>query len=175
MNKVLTVTEEERAKLRADAEMTGHYMLEKVYDSDQESENTDEDEKLTDGLAALLHWADAHGTDFDTALERARMHHAAEIEPPREWVRENDVRGGTITFAGEAHDSLHFALEPLVKCTLKVTTAERVFDGQLRELVSDEFEQDGELQAVLDVVNDVDEPTGERVKVNVWHADFYLY
>jgi hypothetical protein len=36
---------------------------------------------LTDLLADLMHYAEAHKIDFQTVLERARTHHDAEVQP----------------------------------------------------------------------------------------------
>ena len=41
---------------------------------------TDPETVLGDLLADLMHFCDARGTDFDSALERGRNHHRAEIE-----------------------------------------------------------------------------------------------
>lgn len=35
---------------------------------------------LTDLLADLMHWCNANGQDFQTALDRAREHHNEEID-----------------------------------------------------------------------------------------------
>jgi hypothetical protein len=45
---------------------------------------TDEEERLSDLLADLMHWADRNGYAFDAALERARGHYEAETagQPP---------------------------------------------------------------------------------------------
>jgi hypothetical protein len=42
--------------------------------------NDDGEYLLVDLLGELVHWADAHGQDFDEALQDARGHHAAEVE-----------------------------------------------------------------------------------------------
>lgn len=43
-------------------------------------QDRDQEEALTDLLSDLMHWADIYAVDFDTMLERARVHHDAEVE-----------------------------------------------------------------------------------------------
>lgn len=38
----------------------------------------DDDDRLTDLLTDLMHWARFSGFDFDAALDRARMHYEAD-------------------------------------------------------------------------------------------------
>jgi hypothetical protein len=39
------------------------------------------DEALIDLLADLMHWTDGNGLDFQNALDHARVHHDAEVQP----------------------------------------------------------------------------------------------
>ena len=48
---------------------------------------TDPETVLGDLLADLMHFCDARGTDFDSALERGRNHHSEEIEEEAEAAR----------------------------------------------------------------------------------------
>jgi hypothetical protein len=48
---------------------------------------TDYEDALGDLLCDLMHWADEHELDFDSALSRARDHHHAEVQEAGEVHR----------------------------------------------------------------------------------------
>lgn len=59
---------------------------EQAIEAFESATRADREDALCDLLADLMHWADRNGQDFDSQLDRARMHYAAETEPEREAV-----------------------------------------------------------------------------------------
>lgn len=51
-----------------------------VYNVTHLMDEEDKQNAITDVLADLMHWCDEYGTDFNEAIESARMHYAAEIK-----------------------------------------------------------------------------------------------